>query len=162
MVSRIYTFYKSLYCSTHKVFRLHQSLPGNDSKQWRFFSFHTYVVTSWWLSHNQLMTATAWTCNSWQLSPDCLHTAYPWLSTIDSNSLRLQVYHRVSLQLPALSHWFSLYSLGAHSIENTTSNSSSTVTCISVVTVCVYWAITYQRKISSGSIIPAFQLPCHN
>jgi hypothetical protein len=60
-----------------------------------------------------------------------------------------------------LSRWSPLYSLGTDRRENTVSNSSSIVASVSVVAIHIYWAVTYQRTIFSGSIIPTFQLPCH-
>jgi hypothetical protein len=58
--------------------------------------------------------------------------------------------------------WPSLYNFGTDCIKDTASNSFSTAASLSAAARCVYWAVTQRRTISSGSIIPGFQLPCHN
>jgi hypothetical protein len=112
LISRIYTLYKSQYCSTHKV----QPLHGNGSQQWRFLSIHTCVLTDWWFSCNSSCPQLTHDGNSW-------HPSHHWAPFGI---------------LAKFSRWPSLYILETDRIENTASNSSSVDVCIRCPNKCHY------------------------
>jgi hypothetical protein len=110
-VSVIYTHYNSLQhaVSLLSLLYLNWLLPGNSFQCHSFLSFHVHILTGRQLSHNSL----------------------PGWGPSHTNFLVFSLLSQISRNHSCC----SLYSLGMDHVENTGSNSSYIVACMSVVVI---------------------------
>jgi hypothetical protein len=159
-VPQIYSLYKSLYCSTHKdihIFISRCPLTALNSGYSSASELTSSLDGGWLATHSwrQLSGFSLVNCSPSlpaqsfpSPSPARLTTIFHYLTT--SGILQLLTH--------SLSRWYSVHNLGTNNTENTASNSSTNVTCVADAAMRASWADNWQRTVSSGSIIAAFQL----